>query len=116
MPTFPVFAVTFKGKREEARIIMVSGPGRNLRAQRIELFWRRGWARQLFRLVHTFNQQRQGLVPGTRLDHIHALDGAQVIGIGRQSIECVRRHAQHFAGANLICGVADKVMVPGSRC
>src|SRR5580704_13428310 len=30
--TFPVLAVTFKGRREEARTIIVSGPGQNLRA------------------------------------------------------------------------------------
>ncbi len=31
--TFPVLAVTFNGRREDARIIMVSGPGQNLRAR-----------------------------------------------------------------------------------
>ncbi len=45
---------------------------------------------------------------GAGLDLIHAIDGAQVKGIGGQAIKCIRWHAQHFAGTNLVRRVADE--------
>ena len=62
----------------------------------------------MFGLVYVGDQQRQRLVPRTRLDVIHAVDGAQVKRIGRQSVKSVGGHAQHFAGANLVRRIADE--------
>jgi len=44
-------------------------------------------------------------MPRARLDVIHAIHRPQVERIGRQPVERVRWHAQHFACSNLIGGV-----------
>src|SRR5437667_5311132 len=74
--------------------------------QHIEFFWQR--LRQLLSLIHAFNQQRQRLVTRARFDVIYAVDRAQIKGIGGKAIKRVRRHAQHFAGANLVRRVTDQ--------
>src|SRR5437660_4720161 len=74
--------------------------------QHIEFFRQR--LRQLLSLIHAFNQQRQRLVTRARFDVIYAVDRAQIKGIGGKAIKRVRRHAQHFAGANLVRRVTDQ--------
>src|SRR5438132_2094873 len=74
--------------------------------QHIEFFWQR--LRQLLSLIHAFNQQRQRLVTRARFDVIYAVDRAQIKGIGGKAIKRVRRHAQHFAAANLVRRVTDQ--------
>src|SRR5258708_4095353 len=44
----------------------------------------------------------------TRLDFVHAFDGAQGGLIGSKPLKGVCRHSQDFARANLVCGVPDE--------
>src|SRR5438309_2760682 len=74
--------------------------------QHIEFFWQR--LRQLLSLIHALNQQRQRLVTRARFDVIYPVDRAQIKGIGGKPIKRIRRHAQHFAGANFVCRVTDQ--------
>ena len=104
--TFPVFAVTFKGRRDERADNHGQRAGPEFAGERVELFRQR--LGQLFGLVHAFNQQGQRLMAGARFYLIHAIDGAQIKWVGGEAIEGVRGHAEHFAGTNLVRRIADE--------
>ena len=59
-------------------------------------------------LVDRLDQQRQRLVARARLDLVDAIDRMQIEGVDSQTIKGIGRHAQHFAGADLLRRVGNQ--------
>ena len=64
--------------------------------------------RKFFRLIDTFDQQRQRFMARAGLNFVHTIDCTQIKRIGSQPVESIGWHTQNFAGANLVCGIANQ--------